>query len=81
MGDQRRMLLICPLPLKYISYSDNFLMLCNSSCLKRRLRLLCNKSSTAQQLEPRFKDSLSYVTYLFWEYCIEIIFRDQIKFG
>ena len=29
-------------------------MLCNLCCLKTRLRLLCNKSSTAQQPEPRF---------------------------
>ena len=30
-------------------------MLCNLRCLKARLRLLCNKLSTAQQPEPRFK--------------------------
>ena len=30
-------------------------MLCNLCCLKTRLRLLCNKSSTAQKPEPRFK--------------------------
>ena len=30
-------------------------MLCNLCCLKTRLRLLCNKSSTAQQPEPRFE--------------------------
>ena len=30
-------------------------MLCNLCCLKARLRLLCNKLSTEQQPEPRFK--------------------------
>ena len=30
-------------------------MLCNLRFLKARLRLLCNKLSTAQQPEPRFK--------------------------
>ena len=30
-------------------------ILCNLCCLKTRLGLLCNKSSTAQQPEPRVK--------------------------
>ena len=50
-------------------------MLCNLRCLKVRLRLLCNKLSTAQQPEPRL-NSVIYVTFVFSEWCIiQGIFR------
>ena len=42
--------------------------------MNTRLRLLCNKSSTAHHPESRFKTALSYVTFLYSEWRIETNF-------
>ena len=41
-------------------------MLCNLSCLKARLRLLCDKLSIAQQPEPRLKTVLKVMYHLYF---------------
>ena len=55
-----------------LGYAISEKILCNLRCLKARLRLPCNKLSTAQQLEPRFKTVLSYVTFLFSKWRIRV---------
>ena len=49
-------------------------MLCNLCSVKERLRLLSDKLSIVSAVRTSFQDSLSYVTFLFSEWCIPVDF-------